>query len=66
MKVGVVGNPRYPDLKAVLELVALQAPYRGIDLYSEPRLGEFWPSRSFCAVTTSGTGLSRLYPRTSR
>jgi len=43
MKVGVVGNPRYPDLKAVLELVALQAPYRGIDLYSEPRLGEFWP-----------------------
>jgi len=43
MKVGVVGNPRYPDLKAVLEHVALQAPTRGIDLYSEERLGRFWP-----------------------
>ena len=43
MKVGVVGNPRYPDLKAVLEHVALQAPGRGIDLYSEERLGQFWP-----------------------
>ena len=43
MKVGVVGNPRYPDLKAVLEHVALQAPDRGIDLYSEERLGQFWP-----------------------
>ena len=26
MKVGVVGNPRYHDLKAVLEHVAEQAP----------------------------------------
>jgi NAD+ kinase len=43
MKVGVVGNPRYPDLKAVLEHVALQAPYRGIELYTEERLGRFWP-----------------------
>jgi NAD+ kinase len=43
MKVGVVGNPRYPDLKAVLEHVALQTPYRGIELYTEERLQPFWP-----------------------
>jgi len=42
MKVGVVGNPRYPGLKSVLHHVAAQAPARGIDLYSEERLGEFW------------------------
>jgi NAD+ kinase len=42
MKVGVVGNPRYPDLRAVLEHVALQAPYRDIALYSEERLATFW------------------------
>src|SRR6185437_12081712 len=42
MKVGVVGNPRYPGLKAVLEHVALQAPERKITLYAEERLGPFW------------------------
>jgi NAD+ kinase len=42
MKVGVVGNPRYRDLKAVLEHVADQAPARGIMLYTEERLCEFW------------------------
>jgi NAD+ kinase len=42
MKVGVVGNPRYHDLKAVLEHVAEQAPERGITLYTEERLGRFW------------------------
>jgi len=42
MKVGVVGNPRYGDLKGILEHVALAAPYRGITLYSEPRLEPFW------------------------
>ena len=42
MKVGVVGNPRYGDLKGVLEQVAIAAPYRGITLYSEPRLESFW------------------------
>ena len=42
MKVGVVGNPRYHDLKAVLEHVAEQAPERGISLYTEERLGRFW------------------------
>lgn len=42
MNVGVVGNPRYGDLKGVLEQVAIAAPYRGISLYSEPRLESFW------------------------
>lgn len=42
MRVGVVGNPRYGDLKLVLEHLALSAPHRGITLYSEPRLESFW------------------------
>jgi len=42
MKVGVVGNPRYGDLKSVLGQVAIAAPYHGITLYSEPRLESFW------------------------
>jgi NAD+ kinase len=42
MKVGVVGNPRYPGLKDVLALVSAQAPARGIVFYSEPRLEPFW------------------------
>jgi NAD+ kinase len=42
MKVGIVGNPRYGDLKAVLEHLAISAPDRGITLYSEPRLQQFW------------------------
>ena len=42
MKVGVVGNPRYGDLKAVLEHLAISAPDLGITLYSEPRLQQFW------------------------
>ena len=42
MKVGVVGNPRYGDLKGVLEHVAISAPHRGIALYCEPRLEPFW------------------------
>lgn len=42
MKLGVVGNPRYRDLKGVLEQVAIAAPNRGITLYGEPRLRSFW------------------------
>jgi NAD+ kinase len=44
MKVGVVGNPRYGDLKSVLAHVASSCPGRGITLYSEPRLEPFWNS----------------------
>jgi NAD+ kinase len=43
MNVGVVGNPRYADLGDVLEHVAREAPARGITLYTEARLGRFWP-----------------------
>ena len=42
MKVGVVGNPRYGDLKAVLEQLAQAAPQRGISLSCEPRLLQIW------------------------
>jgi NAD+ kinase len=42
MKVGVVGNPRYGELRAVLEHLARQAPNRGIGLSTEPRLEQFW------------------------
>jgi NAD+ kinase len=42
MRVGIVGNPRYPDLRGVLEQVGLQAPARGMTLYSEERLAPFW------------------------
>jgi NAD+ kinase len=43
MNLGVVGNPRYADLAAVLERLAGEAPARGITLYTEPRLDPFWP-----------------------
>ena len=42
MNVGVVGNPRYADLAAVLERLANEAPARGIVLHTEPRLDSFW------------------------
>ncbi len=42
MNIGVVGNPRYGDLKTVLARLAIEAPYRGITLFSEPRLEPFW------------------------
>jgi NAD+ kinase len=43
MNVGVVGNPRYADLRDVLEHVAREAPARGITLYTEASLAQFWP-----------------------
>jgi NAD+ kinase len=52
MKVGVVGNPRYRDLKAVLEQVAQVAPAKGITLFCEERLGSFW-SRVVPALETA-------------
>jgi NAD+ kinase len=44
MKVGVVGNPRYADLKAVLQELASLAPSRGISLLTEPSLVPLWDS----------------------
>jgi len=43
MNVGVCGNHRYAELRAMLEQLAGLAPERGITLHSEPRLSEFWP-----------------------
>ena len=43
MNLGVVGNPRYADLAAVLERLISEAPARGIALFTEPRLDSFWP-----------------------
>lgn len=44
MNVGVVGNPRYADLAAVLAELAREAPARGLSLSTEPRLDPFWPA----------------------
>ena len=57
MKVGVVGNPRYGDLKGVLEHLAISAPDRGITLYSEPRLEPFW---NRAVPSFEGVGLDAL------
>jgi NAD+ kinase len=43
MKIGVVGNARYADLPQILRLLAEQCPGRGIELYSDEGLDEFWP-----------------------
>jgi NAD+ kinase len=42
MNVGVVGNPRYGDLAAVLRTLAREAPGRGMHLYTEPSLLTLW------------------------
>jgi NAD+ kinase len=42
MNIGVVGNPRYADLAAVLRDLASLAPKLGVRLFSEPRLEPFW------------------------
>ena len=43
MNVGVVGNPRYADLPQILRLLVEQAPGRGITLFTDEGLEEFWP-----------------------
>ncbi len=42
MNLGVVGNPRYADLKAVLRELAAMAPARGLRLLTEPSLVPLW------------------------
>lgn len=44
MNVGVCGNHRYPELRGMLEQLAALAPERGLRLFSEPRLADFWPT----------------------
>jgi NAD+ kinase len=42
MNVGVVGNPRYSGLAAILSGMAARAPGLGITFYTEPDLAPFW------------------------
>jgi len=43
MKVGVVGNPRYAGLAAILPGMAARAEGLGMTLLSEPALEPYWP-----------------------
>lgn len=43
MNVGVVGNPRYSGLAAILNRVAARAEGLGFELFTEPELAPFWP-----------------------
>ncbi|MBW8772791.1 MAG: NAD(+)/NADH kinase [Gemmatimonadetes bacterium] len=43
MNIGVVGNPRYADLQAILRLLADLAPKRGITLFTDEGLEQLWP-----------------------
>ncbi len=42
MKLGVVGNPRYADLKAVLRELAQLCQHRGVSIVTEPSLAPLW------------------------
>jgi NAD+ kinase len=42
MNVGVVGNPRYADLRGLLARLAKAAPLHGFTLFTEPQLAPFW------------------------
>ena len=66
MKIGVVGNPTYRDLKGILEQLARAAPRLGVTLYSEPGLLALWPAPAprpledagalDCVMTLGGDG----------
>jgi len=43
MNVGVIGNPRYAGLAAILPGMAARAEGLGLTLYSEPPLEPYWP-----------------------
>ena len=44
MKVGVVGNPNYPDLGAFLATLQQKAASVGITVFTEERIQSLWPS----------------------
>lgn len=58
MNVGVVGNPRYQDLRGLLARLAQAAPRHGFTLFSEPQLAPFWPQP--VAPLTDGASLDLL------
>jgi NAD+ kinase len=45
MKLGVIGNPRYPEISGVLSRLAALAPEQELALFTEPELAECWPSK---------------------
>jgi NAD+ kinase len=45
MNVGVVGNPSYGDLQALLGRLMASAPAHGLTIFTEQRLAEFWPGQ---------------------
>jgi len=58
MNVGVVGNPRYAGLRALLSRVARAAPRLQLTLYSEAELAALWPEP--VALLADGTHLDLL------
>ena len=42
MNVGIVGNPRYSGIAAILHGMAARAPGLGLTLYTEPELAPIW------------------------
>lgn len=59
MNVGVVGNPRYRDLRGLLTRLAAAAPRHRLTLFTEPDLATLWPA-SVPAIGQDGAGLDLL------
>ncbi len=59
MNVGVVGNPRYGDLRGLLARLAQAAPRHRMTLYTEADLAALWPT-PVAELTADGTGLDLL------
>ena len=66
MNVGVVGNPTYRDLKAILAHLAQVGPRLGFTIFTEQRIGGLWPeppppsltqsAHLDCLITLGGDG----------
>ncbi len=57
--VGVVGNPRYAELRGLLARLAAQAPRHEFALYAEPELANLWPE-PVAPLTPNGATLDLL------
>ena len=44
MRVGIVGSPRYPDIRGVLQRVAEAGRSVGFEFFTHPDLEGLWPS----------------------
>ena len=60
MNIGVVGNPRYADLQAILRLLADVAPKLGITLYTDEGLEQLWPKERRFVDEANGGALAGL------